>query len=589
MLFFSFITIVTMVYGQVNFVAVGDDSAGSFNSIVYSTDGINWTPVVDRIFSTLGYAIYYSGHQSKWMAGGQGNNTLAWSTDGITWYGLGSSVFTSVCTGLAYSPQQNIWVGSGLGNNTLAWSIDGITWNGLGHSVFTLGSYGVTYSAALDRWIACGYGNNTLAYSNDGMNWIGLGSILFSTHATSAVYGGSPPVFISTGLGTANSQAWSNDGITWTGTGKLFGNGQGNAAAYGQNRWLLTGHPTILPKPLANSLDGKTWNVLPSQTPEIANGNGLVYNIILNRWVVVGYPKSIAYSNDGVTWTYANNLFSVTGTNVATNNDVGGSTFNSSYIPAGINIHVTDTFNVDGNLTINGDWSITGNSSTNITNDLNINGSTTFTNMTLDNYIPGKKRSIVTSTPLITTNTLTINSIANVNLVVDTIPTVTVTTVVVIPLIQYQSVTGTFVQGVRSFSITNPNPTSCVSLENQYSSSTLNAVLTINPCLDTSTSTTTSTSGIGGIGVTSSNNSNIVGNVVITTRAIDSTQNYRSVPTGVIVGISIGCIAVVSFVVLLFVFLMRRRSDRYDIERNAELRGTEIENMSKLKAAGTVM
>lgn len=63
-------------------VAVGDDNGGN-NSTVYSTDnGQTWTAATSAVFSSRGYSVYHTG--SIWVSAG-GWNKIYWSTNGINW------------------------------------------------------------------------------------------------------------------------------------------------------------------------------------------------------------------------------------------------------------------------------------------------------------------------------------------------------------------------------------------------------------------------------------------------------------------------------------------------------------------------
>ena len=145
------------------------------NSIAYSSDGINWTPVPNSIsiFSVAGYDVSWNGTQ--WIATGQGTNTLAYSSNGINWTGVPGS--TALFSTAAYS----------------------IAWNGT-------------------RWVSVGRGGNSIAYSSDGINWTGLGTSIFSTYGYRIVWnGGKGGVFMNSvtlneyGYGLSNRLDVSTD------------------------------------------------------------------------------------------------------------------------------------------------------------------------------------------------------------------------------------------------------------------------------------------------------------------------------------------------------------------------------------------
>ena len=152
------------------------------NTLAYSGDGINWTPVAS-IFTTAGNSVTWNG--KFFVAAGQGTNTLAYSSNGINWTGeTTSSPFSTTGIGMGttanmgvggviiqpnYSlttgPVQPLWVAAGaIGTNvlrilnygTLAYSYNGITWNGVQNSPFELQGNSVAYSPSQNLWVATG-------------------------------------------------------------------------------------------------------------------------------------------------------------------------------------------------------------------------------------------------------------------------------------------------------------------------------------------------------------------------------------------------------------------------------------------------
>lgn len=112
--------------------------------------------------------------QEKFIGVGSGSsNTILISTDGINWYGMGVGIGTYV-SGIGFN--GSIWVATGNNTNTLAYSYNGVNWVGLGTSIFTNG-HSIAWNGSL--WVASGSGTNSLAYSYDGINWVGLGQSFF--------------------------------------------------------------------------------------------------------------------------------------------------------------------------------------------------------------------------------------------------------------------------------------------------------------------------------------------------------------------------------------------------------------------------
>jgi hypothetical protein len=110
-----------------------------------------------------------------WVVVGQGNNSIVTSTDGINWTGRGKLDFET-CYDIAWN--GSLWVAVGtpitpLSGNTVAYSTDGITWTGLRLTVF---SRARTICWNGETFIAGGQIQNPgdfqiLAYSTDGINW----------------------------------------------------------------------------------------------------------------------------------------------------------------------------------------------------------------------------------------------------------------------------------------------------------------------------------------------------------------------------------------------------------------------------------
>jgi hypothetical protein len=152
------------------------------NTLAYSTDAINWTPV-GSIFTTAGNSVTWNG--KFFVAAGQGTNTLAYSSNGVTWTGettsspfsttgLGMSVAANMGVGgVIFNPNytlttgsvQPLWVAAGTKGksaltaqnySTLAYSYNGIVWSGVQNSPFEIQGNSVAYSPSQNLWIATG-------------------------------------------------------------------------------------------------------------------------------------------------------------------------------------------------------------------------------------------------------------------------------------------------------------------------------------------------------------------------------------------------------------------------------------------------
>ena len=123
--------------GTGTYIAVGDDTRGSSNTILRSVNGQSWsnTSATSNLFSTTGYGVAYG--NSNWVVVGEDpnpNNTILYSTD------------------------------------------DGSNWNTVTSNGFTGSGYGITFNTSLNRFYAVGKDINgdsplTIKYSDDASNW----------------------------------------------------------------------------------------------------------------------------------------------------------------------------------------------------------------------------------------------------------------------------------------------------------------------------------------------------------------------------------------------------------------------------------
>jgi hypothetical protein len=145
-----------VAFGLGYWVAVGIDAT---NTIMYSSDGGNWTGLGVSVFNVHGLAITFANGQ--FLAGGHGNgtgpsgnNTLVTIAPPSVVQGLGDLVFSNFVHGIAFF--NNLWIAVGSGaSNSLASSIDGRNFFGLGNGLFSQG-HGVATDAILPPSRSCG-------------------------------------------------------------------------------------------------------------------------------------------------------------------------------------------------------------------------------------------------------------------------------------------------------------------------------------------------------------------------------------------------------------------------------------------------
>jgi hypothetical protein len=214
------------------------------NNTAYSSNGLNWIPVNNSIFTSTtatsgGYGVAWNGKMWVAVGGGGvfrgGQHTIAYSSDGINWKPADNSIFTRYGRGIAWNGIMWVAVGNGGtesgGEYTIAYSSDGIFWTGITDSYSNLleVGYGVAWNGTM--WVAVGYGSNkSVAYSYDGMIWVPAND---------------QPSF--------NGRYWV--GISWNG-----------------NQWVAV---TLNDKNIAYSSDGINWTL---KTNGVLSGNGIAWN-----------------------------------------------------------------------------------------------------------------------------------------------------------------------------------------------------------------------------------------------------------------------------------------------------------------------
>ena len=223
-----------VAYGTSNgvsplWVAVGNDSGdGGYGSIMYSTDGENWTePSSSDSFSVWGRGVAYgtsNGVSPLWVAAGQdgpgsGYANIIYSENGKTWKKTSSGdSFSSYGEGVAYGTSNGtspLWVAVGKddGYGNIMYSSDGKEWKktSSGDSFSSYGE-GVAYGTsdgASPLWVAVGNGyvGNTeyanIMYSENGKIWTKTSSgDSFSFLGYGVAYGtsnGTSPLWVAVG------------------------------------------------------------------------------------------------------------------------------------------------------------------------------------------------------------------------------------------------------------------------------------------------------------------------------------------------------------------------------------------------------
>lgn len=183
-------------------VAVGKDAARS--TMVYSSDGYNWTAGIGSFFNTQGNAVAGGSNASmaNFVAVGQDTrgfrSTILRSEDGISWSNTLSGGFNGGGFGVAYG-LTNTYVAVGVdtnSNRTIQYSTDGgANFTQANTGAFTQAGYAVAYNPSSNLFFAVGQDvnalrNATIKYSTDASNWfnISTGSGFLSQTTLGAAY-----------------------------------------------------------------------------------------------------------------------------------------------------------------------------------------------------------------------------------------------------------------------------------------------------------------------------------------------------------------------------------------------------------------
>lgn len=347
-----------ITFGNGIFTAVAN-GPGSGNRVMVSSDGINWMcrSVVDSDWANVAYGIPSSGIYSglgMFVAVARTSTNLMTSTGGVqnnVALGIGASLLgteysAAIGPGAVATEDNTIVIGRNENNKvTLNGSLSAIGPNGSNTIVSnsTVSNQGIYYDiSGLVVRTALSYGTN----------WFGI------TYAFDKFYG-----FLNT-TNTANQIITSSDGISWTAqAGQGLSSFTPFRATYGPdisgvNRIVVVGYSTTNANCSITSSNGSTWTSVPIIINNfflgVANGKGMFVAVAdsgsgpfiyysnnpasswsvasggpqsLSGWYDVAYGNGIfvainrlqtsqsnqvAYSTDGITWTYSSSAVSLT-------------------------------------------------------------------------------------------------------------------------------------------------------------------------------------------------------------------------------------------------------------------------------------
>ncbi|WP_281561599.1 Ig-like domain-containing protein [Thalassomonas sp. RHCl1] len=298
--------------------------ASGLQKVMFSLDGINWTPSVPNsavIFHGVNFDL------GTLVIVGE-NGTIETTADGFSW-SLQSSTSEHLYDIAGNGTDQLIVVG---GNGTVLTSSDGISWVPV-TSTTSANLYAVEYGNGL--YMAVG-DNGTVVTSNDGVSWslqASLGSaalnaviwdggkfivagdstqLLASSDATNftqvdagdhshfngialktTAAGDNIEVYVRAG---ANSNFLkSSDGFSWTPSTTTLP-GIVNQVEYFNNEFIAVGDNALV----MTSPDGDTWTNQSVPTGE--NLHDIFWHQALSLYVIVGENGLLMTSSDGISW-----------------------------------------------------------------------------------------------------------------------------------------------------------------------------------------------------------------------------------------------------------------------------------------------
>jgi hypothetical protein len=361
-----------------------------FDVIQYSTDGFNWKQTnwfqssigmgIGSILSKPSYnGIYWlvGNYKNSIPNGDPGNNmnnynnSVMYSPDGYSYFGLENNQFSVQ----AYSPTWNgqYWLAGDAYNSatidTIKRSVDGLIWRSATSGGFDLACQNFGWNGWL--WVAVGLATTTsnIQYSTDGFNWSNAQGSLPEGSANSVLFDGKKWIV---GGSFFTSFVYSSDGINWLASPTSDCNAI-HDIAYNGRIYIAAGEFSNASYGLAYSYDGINWTynntLLPSPYNMDYPLDGGAWSVTWSgdRFVAAGSNSfsnlSGVYSFDGLTWIPAD-------TNAIPDRSLAdwgqGTGFSSNILPAvetnNLKIHTMSKGYIPLYLTSTNHWQVTPSS-----------------------------------------------------------------------------------------------------------------------------------------------------------------------------------------------------------------------------------
>jgi hypothetical protein len=312
------VTLGDVVYGAGVFVAIGNPTWPNVASVVYSTDGEVWTPIEDKYED---YMISYTDSTIAWSgyeflisnAGG-----MFYSTDGIKWLknseisvsgGISGGAVAASAGGFDSRPPKPALIAVGRGAMLVAYSYDALTWTHTPFTQFVLDSNQPFGSIAHDglnmRVATCG---TNVSFSHDGFRWTKVlaAQPLPSLEVRSVAW--SAGVFVIGGISRVFGgvvATRSSDGFEWTVVPADRTSSAVKAVAHnGTNMFVMVGSGS---NSIATSADGTSMVARGS----VFAGGGLAVSFGNGVWLAGGQDGTniiVSSADNGVTWIGRGNV-----------------------------------------------------------------------------------------------------------------------------------------------------------------------------------------------------------------------------------------------------------------------------------------
>ena len=276
---------------------------GTGKALGYSYDGITYyaSPTPNILVDITN--IDFNGYQ--WVATGYNNDntqSLVLSSDGINWTTPVNNVLPYRIQSIAWGKKR--WVAIGYADDEsgpkIAYSYDGMNW-----ALSNYISSGFPTSIACNGSLFVIAAEKYIARSSDGITWSEANvesSLGTNVYVTGVVWGGN--IWVVTYSNVGNGLGWSSDGITWNVANVNGILNSGRSVAYNGTIFFAWGVGLYN---CASSKNGKDWTGV--NIPENICNSGGIRDATWNGtyWVVVVSVNDlnddrVVYSKDLITW-----------------------------------------------------------------------------------------------------------------------------------------------------------------------------------------------------------------------------------------------------------------------------------------------